>query len=79
MSDIPPSLLDDPLTGDELSAWLKEAGLRKGVFARIIGYSNEQVSLWTNHYHDRPIPRAVSLACRWIGHQLNRKHTRKDG
>ncbi len=66
------NLHEDPLTGDELHAWLSDTGMRKGVFAEIIGYSKEQVSKWTNHYHDRPIPRAVSLACKWIAHTINK-------
>lgn len=54
----------ESMTGEDLRAFIKQQDLTETALAAILGYSRRQIVGFINEA--RPIPRVVSLACRYI-------------
>jgi hypothetical protein len=57
-------LAEETMRPDDLRQFISDQGLSETALAAILDYSRRQIVSFVNH--ERPIPRVVSLACRYI-------------
>jgi hypothetical protein len=57
-------LAGEQMTGEDMRAFIERQGLTETALAAMLGYSRRQIVGFLNE--NRPIPRVVALACRYI-------------